>query len=304
MFKRKPVDSLGQEWSRGGVGDIFKLDTVIVAIDEASESAENLSVKVELFDFARSIEQVAEDENVTFDRLPQSELALAERSARGIFHKVDPVVLDVRKFAAIESIPILERSYLSAFFTVFKDSGTLKNSQSPDADLFARFALLLATKVVQLPSKPSKDPSAYRAFGELSFTVAWVIVRWLSSETRMTCVQDLERTAAWCNFVDSYSKLLTIPRDKRDLLVGLPERSVVGRTVAPRGASRFDLLINGYLAFQAGDFEVAAKLYEYCQRTGQLCVCWWVRSPQTVIWESCRNCSQQRTRRLKSGKWS
>lgn len=210
-----------------------------------------------------------ETASLVFDDLPKERAAIVERAARGVFRITDPVVLSAQRSKLANSGEV-ERAFTSALMDVVDPLTSGIGGVFTDRDLFSIAGRRLAQGALA-HKKTSSEQLEQRGIDNVVTIV--ILVRWMDLLSEMRELPEMQRPADTVHEVrfDSVTMNGKPPRTAQDFLGETRiEEGVVTIDARRTDKTATERLTDAYLAFQVGEFALAAALYSTCDQAGIL----------------------------------
>lgn len=211
----------------------------------------------------------AETASLVFDELPKERAAEVERAARELFRMTDPELVSAQHSvsAAGDELAALFVEALTDSVESLTSSGFIALSER---DLLSTVGRRMA-KAAMAPKKPSTEQLEQRGIDNV--VTLLLLSRWVDLVDEMRELPDVQRPANTVHEIrfDSVTMRGKPPRSAQDLL-GTTRIEDGTVTLDARGVERTpsERLTDAYLAFQVGEFHLAAPLYSVCEQAGIL----------------------------------
>lgn len=204
-----------------------------------------------------------------FDDLPRERAAAIERAARELFRMTDPALLSAQRSKALGSDEVHEL-FGSALASVVDPLTSEGCGASSNSRLLAIAGRRLAQGALA-SKKPSTEQLEQRGIDNV-VTIA-ILSRWIDLLNELRELPTMQQTSDAVHLVtfDSVKMKEPLPRTPQDLLGKTRiEDGEITLDARRQEKSPSQLLTDAYLAFQVGDFTLAAVLYSECSRAGIL----------------------------------
>ena len=256
--RRSPKDP--EERLEAHLDRAFQL--VMQSTVQASRREVSVVVSAVLFEFVQTLDERVTRGSELMHVLSDDEKVKHYEQARAIFRRTDPLVQSMLKKDAMVAIPILTDAYAKACEAEIAGLAASPLDRMLDDEIVTSLSTLLAEQARTLPrSVKKKHVPEFEKLGSLTFVCVWILTEWLNSSERRKAQVSSEDVLTWTQFVDSYKPFAYVPVTGADLLEGLPTPAWLEEHPRDSALSWLEMVTNGYLAFQAGQFGHCVLIY-------------------------------------------